>query len=737
MPKKRKAHDIPPLSHYWSPPEELVDGGVGHPWACLATTYEFNAPHFETDLLPRFLGLKFDHTENEPSFLVEREEALSLVRVAVLVDQERFDSTQTTMSWDQILVHVPGGILHAKITLLAWERLVRVIIGSANLTRAGYRKNRELFAALDFWDAPHSVPLRVLWDALDLLGVILQLSRVVPGARERAEETIDLIRDASNAWDSAPTDFTPHERPRVAVVATHPPAGSAAARSALEELLGLWRNRRAAHITVVTPFVGQTDKEQGNDVVVEKLKEIPQTRDCQGWLVVREQPRLSHDEKPRVPLPLTFGQSWQSAFGGRGGARVLTIPLCVEGKEDRNRELHSKAVAIENDTDAGLMIGSSNFTPRGMGLGTHNMEVDLVFEDRCDEKRGKMALVDRLALPRLWEEGIPPMDIVWEDPPEPAEDEPEASVPLPRFFAWAAYSQKTGELRLGLDDRHDEPATWRVRLPGAKTGELPPLFTQELRQPDPEADVLIHVFQPGTRSVSVVALAIEWTDKKGETHLGRLGVCVESKEDLLPPEEYRKLGADAIIECLISGKSPSQWYDQKQIGAERESRTEAGIESLRAVDTSTFLLYRVRRFGRALIGMCNRIDQTVAHVDALRYRLLRDPFGPVSLAKTITAAADERDAGWCVRLEDEHRVYLLTEIRLAMAHLRQRFVKQTRGKDRRAIKVLFDEVLQNLDSSIDLLISRCEGGVPQNLATYVADVRDLSGPRKRKIAGEV
>ena len=97
MPKKSEVNDTPPLSHYWSPAEELVDGGVGHPWACLATTYEFNAPFFETELLPRFLGLKFDHTENEPSFLVEREEALSLVRVAVLVDQERFDSTQTTM----------------------------------------------------------------------------------------------------------------------------------------------------------------------------------------------------------------------------------------------------------------------------------------------------------------------------------------------------------------------------------------------------------------------------------------------------------------------------------------------------------------------------------------------------------------------------------------------------------------------------------------------------------------
>lgn len=97
MAKKNRSSDQPPLSHYWTPPAVDVDGGVGEPWACLTTTYEFDAEFFETELLPRFLGLKFDHTENEASFLVEREEALALARVAVLVDHSRFDSKQTTL----------------------------------------------------------------------------------------------------------------------------------------------------------------------------------------------------------------------------------------------------------------------------------------------------------------------------------------------------------------------------------------------------------------------------------------------------------------------------------------------------------------------------------------------------------------------------------------------------------------------------------------------------------------
>src|SRR5271157_1036074 len=127
MPRKNSNSEIPPLAHHWMPPETLFESGVGQPWACIATTFEFDAGFFETELLPRFLGLKFDHTENEPSFLVEREEALALARVGVLVDQSRFDSAQSTMRWDQIPVQVPAGILHAKITILAWEKLLRVI----------------------------------------------------------------------------------------------------------------------------------------------------------------------------------------------------------------------------------------------------------------------------------------------------------------------------------------------------------------------------------------------------------------------------------------------------------------------------------------------------------------------------------------------------------------------------------------------------------------------------------
>jgi hypothetical protein len=733
MPKK-SSNGLSPLSHYWVPPEGLIESGVGEPWACLATTYEFDAAFFETELLPRFLGLKFDHTENEPSFLVEREEALSLAAVAVLVDQSRFDTTQTTMRWYQLPVHVPGGIQHAKVSLLAWEKLVRVIVGSANVTRRGYRRNREVFAALDFWDDSDSVPLGLLGAILDLLSQALEWSRAAPTVLERTAETIERVRRTARKWKDAPADFTPRERPRVSLAVTQPATDRRPARSALDEVVASWGNRRAVSVCVVTPFVGQHQAGATRDTVIDKILDLPRSRDCEGWLVVPEMPRTEREQKIHVPIPLVFGRCWTTAFDDPRSAYVLPLPLCVEEKEDRNRDLHSKAILLEGEEDVLLMIGSSNCTPHGMGVGAHNLEANLVIEDRADERRGGIALADRLQLPLDWESALDPKEVVWQDPAELPEDSPEPAKWLPPFFAWATYSQKTGVLTLKLDRTKAEPIDWSVRLPGTSgdTGLL--LFSRDTAT---GLEPATYTFRENARGVNIVALTVEWIDSEGETRHARLGVCTESPDALLPPSEFRKLTADTIIACLISGKSPSAWYDQQQNRSTPGAGNDAAIESLRAVDTSGYLLYRVRQFGRAVTGMCERIVRTMPRPDAIRYRLLKDPFGPMSLANTILAAEDGDKQGWCAQLETEHRVFLLAEIVLAVGHLRQRFHKSTRGKDRKDLMGCFEEAETKLANLLDGELTRADVEVPANLVGYVAAVRGRMAQKPTVLEEEV
>lgn len=255
---KRRTNEVQTLAEYWMPPTDNgLDDGVGEPVACLATTFEFEAGFFESELLPRFLGLRFDHTENERTFITEREESLAKTRAAVIVDISKFDPRQTTLQWDQIPIQVPGGIQHAKVTLLVWQRLVRLIVASANLTRPGYRRNRELFAALDFFDGADSVPLKPLRDALDFMEALCTWSRALPAATQRVRETVKLVRATVRPWSNAMEDFKPRASPRVSLVIGHPHRQTAPAASVLDQLLNLWQTHRVVTLTVMTPYVGQ------------------------------------------------------------------------------------------------------------------------------------------------------------------------------------------------------------------------------------------------------------------------------------------------------------------------------------------------------------------------------------------------------------------------------------------------------------------------------------------------
>lgn len=716
MAKKSKSSDRSPLSYYWTPPAAAIEGGCGEPQACLATTFEFGADFFETELLPRFLGLKFDNTENEASFVVEREEALDIARVAVLVDHSRFDSSQTTLRWDQVPIHIPGGIQHAKITILAWDTLIRVIIGSANIKRIAYRRNREIFAALDFWNNPDSTPLRILRDSLDLITVMLSWSRSSVVSVERTQKTVELLRRTIGGWNNAPADFTPRERPRAALAVTHPRAAGRPARSTLDEAIKLWGNRRAKSIVVVSPFTAREPDPDVGDAVANKLAQVSMTRECEGWFVGPELPKTPEDQRTRLPFPEVFKESWKLLFGGR--AYVLPLPLCVEGKEDRNRDLHSKSIVLENDDVAMMMIGSSNFTLRGMGIGFFNFEANLVFEDVGSTKRGGMCLVERLGLPREWHEALSVDDVVWETPAEPSEDEPDGCPMLPAFFAWATYSQDTGELKMKLDRRHEQPKVWSVRLAG--TGpDAQTLFASHSERAAPLSDTLTYVLPETMHAAHIVALLVHWQDHDGESQQAKLWVSIEGKDHLLPPELFLKLDADAIIECLISGKTPSQWFDQKMGKIKSRNGTNPAIE----VNTSSFLFYRVRRFGRALTGMSQRIIKTNPRPDAIRYRLLKDPFGPISLAQAISRLSEDGHGGWYAKLDDEHRVFLLAEILLTIVHLRPLITKKIKGKERQEIEANFDLAIQQLQQFAASVKTR--DPLPKNLGDYLIRVQSL------------
>jgi len=234
------------LADAWSVPSEAPAGDAGRPLFCVSSTYTFHAPFFESELLPRFLGLKFDETEGARPFVVEREQALATSRVCVLVDADHLDPSQSTLRWDQLPVRVPGGgVQHSKVVMLIWENCARLIVSSANLTRQGYRRNREIAGVVDFYDHESSAPRKLILDAIKLIQEVTNWVRASDAAVGRLQQAFEDARDRLRGWHQMPADFRPRELPRVSFVCGFPRRTGGVGRSSLGQFVDMWGTRRA------------------------------------------------------------------------------------------------------------------------------------------------------------------------------------------------------------------------------------------------------------------------------------------------------------------------------------------------------------------------------------------------------------------------------------------------------------------------------------------------------------
>jgi hypothetical protein len=701
------------LAESWTAPAASAAGEIGRPLVCIASTYTFHASFLESELLPRFLGLKFDETEGVRPFVVEREQALATARVGVLVDADHLDPSQTTLRWDQLPVRVPRGAQHSKIVLLVWENYARLIVSSANLTRSGYRRNREIAGVLDFFDHESSAPRKLIVDAMDFLKDLGPFIRVSEPAKVRWEGGLENARSRARSWRQMPVDFNPRERPRVTFVGGLPRRNGGVTQSPLEKLIELWGTKRASEITVVTPFVG--DPTGTVDPVVEKLMQLPRVREAIGYLVVPGRPSEAEANRMVVALPNRFREAWASAWRiAPDDVPTYVVPLCRAG-EKANRDLHAKGVLVSGEGTTLLLCGSSNFSPHGMGVGMANVEANLCYLDDLDTKRNGLTLENRL--PVDWEEDRCE-DPIWPDTAEVIEDEQSGSDrPLPAAFLWAVYNQRTAVLTVALDLSATFPAVWSLRWPGERSEDAPPLADQGY-QPWPPPDGRIVLPLPASlRGANVAGLRLVWRGEDDALQSATLPVHIESGDDLLPPEEFRSLTADGILECLLSGRDPAEWVEAMERRQASGGTPSAAREfdSLRAVDTSSYVLYRTRRLGTALTASGHRLLRTVRTRDAMAYRLRQDPLGPRMLAEALVNEwQDTAQQNQAVMHDAAIVMFSLAEINLTLAHVARRITDAP-------LRVLFREVIEDIDRMCADIASRY--APPPNLQEYLRAVK--------------
>jgi hypothetical protein len=482
--------------------------------------------------------------------------------------------------------------------------------------------------------------------------------------------------------------------------------------------MAIWGSRRASEIAVMTPFVGSNDDPL--DPVVKKLLEIPRTREAVGSLIVPGRQSETDTHKMLVNLPRRFLQSWAAAWRVTPqDVPTYVVPPCREKSGEKiNRDLHAKGIFVADDSRAMLLCGSSNFSSHGMGVGVANIEANLCYLDEADIKRGGLRLEDRL--PVDWDADYA-SETVW---PETAvsleEDAPQATPRLPAVFLWATYNQRAAELTIGLDPKANPPSEWSIRLPGESEQESLALIDYH-RCPTMPEDGRLTVQLPDTlRGATITGLQVSWADSDHGRVVAFLPV---QGTNLLPPEEFRALTADSIIACLLSGREVAEWIEgQERRQSLASSRNNSLLDSLRAVETSGYLLYRARRFGKALATLSERLLRTVRTRNAWAYRLNQDPLGPCQLTDALLREWETlRDNGTGAHADPTAVLFALAEVALAVARVGQH-VCVTQRVEAVDLRPLFSDVIARLNCQC-MEISRSTEVQSTRLLDYVATVQ--------------
>ncbi len=614
------------LLDYWLPPE-----GSGRPLACLATTFTFEPDFFEGECLSRFLGLDSRRGENREldlAFLIEQEERLAETRVCVVVDRSEVREGRS-LRWDVLPAGVPSGVQHAKVAVLVWQRLMRILVTSANLTEVGYRYNVETGLAVDAL-AGGRLPASLFNALLEAVKGILEKAPgdpERPGPLARALDTVALAGNLMASF-SLPASFPPGLK--LDVVAGGPDKG------VVPRLAGILRGGPPRRAVVMSPFFDTHEEKSLAGIALAGL--MAQRGPTTVTFVI---PVDSMDQRTVLRAPSCLLRSLSSRM------EVAFKPF-RQLQADEVRRLHGKALLLENEEWTTALVGSSNFTAAGLALSPFraNLELNLAVTARAESKEAG-------ALRALFSAGDP-LDLSTAEwaPEEDAEDKP-LSV-LPWGFRECLLHPDVPKLEL-IFGPPDLPSHWAVRDP--ISGIVLMDHGAWMAAGSPER---IDVVVSGDRFP--LFLEVTWESKGGQAGAG-WAVNVTEPGKLPAPEELRDLPAQALLQALASTRPIHESLARFLVARESGHADHVDeMDPLKRYSGTGRLLARARQVSAALMGLKQRLERPAGSLDALEWRL-NGPVGPTAVAESL-GRADEPGSF----LKGE-RAFLLGELALTLSRV--------------------------------------------------------------------
>ena len=628
----RRASPYRKLLDQWQPPE-----GAGSPVGCLTTTFTFSAPFFEEQCLSRFLNIESDPDADGPIYLIEREEKMAELSGAIVLADSLHCNEARNLRWDIIPARVVGGVQHAKVSLLVWQHCVRIIVASANMTEDGYCKNQEVFGVLDYSDA--SNPSRHA--AEEILEFLSELPALVAAnstskAVRRWHTVINQARSSLARW-SQTEDTLP-------TVDVYPLFVTPGGPNLFDAIHDTWPHGGFSEAHVVSPFFDPDGR--ASLTTVNALLKILSARSKDKmvhWYTTGEKP--SESDCWLLHLPETCKE--EPIYKGIK-TEFYRVKLNLQEEETEHfRPLHMKLYWFSSRDHHAYVLGSSNFTQRGLGMCKNtNIEANLMYVFRNNDK------MTYSIFNNAWPEynRIRSRDLSF-DNVRHDDDNPdtESQAALPDWCVDASIEHIDGEIHLVLT--LDSPsANWLIR--NHENDEVVTSSDQWKEQGSPDIFLI-----PWESPELPKLLKVE-----GEGRFAFWPVNISDMSLLPPPEELHNLSLETLIEILTCQGSLREtmrhFLKRHKVNNSDSGSPDDELDPHKRVQTSHHLIPRTRRISRVFAGLQNRLTRPVVTLEALNQRL----YGPIGVMAVVRAL--EKHAS-----SNDELAFLLSELMLTIKRI--------------------------------------------------------------------
>ena len=613
----------------------------------IATTYKVNWDFLEEDLLPVALGVR-SPVSRMKSFRSELERRLESCDVSILYDLRAAERNARRLSPRIDPLPVSRRKLHAKVSLLLWTggkaknerapKFIRLIIGSANLTRQGFRENHEVAAALDFSDrgSPNHA---ILESAMDLI------LRAAKGTRPtQLDQQISAFRRAAK------------QMPRIKATDAQPRC-LVSAEAVLSKLSEGWKTFGGANpetVVIASPFWPSGDNVADPIISLVKRVGLPKrielicesTLGAQGAALLPVMPsalpgQLRAAFNCRVfvrPSSPSYGTSEVETGQGDDLTEDSKLVSGPAPQAERHRALHAKVIAICGRQGSALYVGSSNYTRRGLGSshadgtigGNPNWEAGLIYL----LGRRHQSFVKQLTAFAGSPIEVPPDGIIptWEPKHEP-------DLPAPTFLQEVAVEgtrilvrfQETEDIPTDLSILMPDPMTSDryFLLVRAKPGDVLPKTVELSLKNCVYVNEKLETIVGGSFNRTIEDVST-WVEVRWSGQSTCFPVRFDEKSALPRVPGARRATLGELLEYFLLGHEP--WTVGSDCSPSDPSDM-GGLED--PVDTRFILSYFIRKFVEAIPGLEAEILRAVHSGPALRATLF-GPTGATRVAEKVS-----------------------------------------------------------------------------------------------------